>query len=112
MSTFNIDFFEFSFLVEACIPPRPIARSSFWDSVIDKHFHKMTEEERSDLYDWIKKNYYFQDGIGKKNKQSYYSRRDLIRTISTWLLQTTKEKKGRVNAFYMKEGIIYQQTLL
>lgn len=25
---FNIVFFEFSFLVEACIPPRPIARAN------------------------------------------------------------------------------------
>lgn len=56
MSNFTIDFFEFSFLVEACIPPRPIARSVFWDEVINKHFHQMNPEERKHLYEWISRN--------------------------------------------------------
>lgn len=55
-SRFNIDFFEFSFLVEACIPPRPIARAVFWDDVINKHYHVLTEEERKNLLDWISRN--------------------------------------------------------
>lgn len=50
---FNIDFFEFSFLVEACIPPRPIARAMFWDNVINKHYHVLTENERQRLFEWI-----------------------------------------------------------
>lgn len=50
---FNIDFFEFSFLVEACIPRRPIARSMFWDDVINKHYHVLTENERQKLFKWI-----------------------------------------------------------
>jgi hypothetical protein len=50
---FNIDFFEFSFLVEACIPPRPIARAMFWDDVINKHYHGLTENERQRLFEWI-----------------------------------------------------------
>lgn len=50
---FNIDFFEFSFLVEACIPPRPIARAMFWDDVINKHYHVFTENERQRLFEWI-----------------------------------------------------------
>lgn len=50
---FNIDFFEFSFLVEACIPPRPIARAMFWDDVINKHYHVLTENERQRLFEWI-----------------------------------------------------------
>ena len=53
MSNFTIDFFELAFLVEACIPPRPIARSMFFDDVSDKHYHKMTNEERQRLFDWI-----------------------------------------------------------
>lgn len=39
---FSIDFIEFSFLVEACIPPRPIARTYFWGQVIDKYYHVLT----------------------------------------------------------------------
>lgn len=50
---FNIDFFEFSFLVEACIPPRPIARAMFWDDVINKHYQVLTENERQRLFEWI-----------------------------------------------------------
>jgi hypothetical protein len=50
---FDIDFFEFSFLVEACIPPRPIARAMFWDDVIDKYYHVLTQDERDRLFDWI-----------------------------------------------------------
>ena len=65
---FCIDFFEFSFLVEACIPPRPIARSMFWDKVINKYYHQLTKEERKRLYGWIDMNLVFQDGIEKGNE--------------------------------------------
>ena len=53
---FKIDKDEFAFLVEACIPPRPIARTMFWHSVINKHFHDMTPDERAHLLHWIEKN--------------------------------------------------------
>lgn len=53
--TFSVDFFDFCFLVEACIPPRPIARTYFWYRVIDTYYHQMTEEERARLLDWISK---------------------------------------------------------
>jgi len=53
---FAIDFFEFSFLVEACIPPRPIARTCFWHDVIDKYYHILTPDERVRLHEWINGN--------------------------------------------------------
>jgi hypothetical protein len=56
---FGIDFFEFAFLVEACIPPRPIARSMFWQEVIDKYYHVLTENERVRLFEWITTNSFF-----------------------------------------------------
>ena len=56
MSTFTIDFFELSFLAEACIPPRPIARTTFWYDLINKHYHAMTDGERIQLYGWITNN--------------------------------------------------------
>ena len=49
----DIDFFEFSFLVEACIPPRPIARAMFWQDVINKYYHRLSQNERDRLFDWI-----------------------------------------------------------
>ena len=68
MSRFNIDFFEFSFLVEACIPPRPIARAMFWDDVIDKHYNTLTDNERGRLFEWINRNPCMQDGIEEGNE--------------------------------------------
>lgn len=68
MSTFNIDFFEFSFLVEACIPPRPIARAMFWDDVINKHYNTLTDNERARLFEWINRNPCMQDGIEELNE--------------------------------------------
>lgn len=65
---FIIDFFEFSFLVEACIPPRPIARTWFWRQVIDKYYHVLTIDERQKLYEWINLNPVFKDGIEKGNE--------------------------------------------
>ena len=49
---FEIDFFEFSFLVEACIPERPIARTMFWHNVIDKYYHELTDDERARLFEF------------------------------------------------------------
>jgi len=68
MSRFNIDFFEFSFLVEACIPPRPIARTMFWDDVINKHYNTLTDDERERLFEWINRNHSMQDGIKELNE--------------------------------------------
>ena len=53
---FNIDFFEFSFLVEACIPPAPIARYSFFEKVVNDYYHVLTDNERKRLYDWLMRN--------------------------------------------------------
>jgi hypothetical protein len=53
---FIIDFFEFAFLVEACIPPRPIARAMFWDKVIGKYHEELTISERNKLFEWIERN--------------------------------------------------------
>jgi hypothetical protein len=65
---FNIDFFEFSFLVEACIPPRPIARAMFWDDVINKHYHTLTENERERLFEWVNRCSGMEHGIEIKNE--------------------------------------------
>ncbi len=53
MKPVTIDFYELSFLAEACIPPVPIARASFWSDLISKHYHKMTPNERHFLHGYI-----------------------------------------------------------
>lgn len=65
---FTIDFFEFSFLVEACIPPRPIARAMFWENVINHYYRIMKPDERRRLYEWITKNWQFEEGMKNGNK--------------------------------------------
>lgn len=65
---FEIDFFLFSFLVEACIPPRPIARAMFWYDVIDSHYYTLTKDERARLFEWINRCYGMEEGIKNKNE--------------------------------------------
>jgi len=66
-TTINIDFFEFAFLVEACIPPTPIARSTFWIDVVNKHYHILKQSERNHLYEWISSTIKFKDSMRDKN---------------------------------------------
>lgn len=65
---FNIDFFEFSFLVTACIPPRPIARTMFWQDVINKYYYVLSENERSNLFEWVNREYSMEKGIEDSNE--------------------------------------------
>lgn len=57
MTNFTIDFFELSFLLEACIPPRPIARTMFWLETINSRYSKMSGDERARLHEWMNKTY-------------------------------------------------------
>jgi RNase adaptor protein for sRNA GlmZ degradation len=63
MSEFKIDFFELAFLAEACIPPRPIARTMFWQHLTDVYWEQMTEDERDHLFDWMNMNYNYKQGL-------------------------------------------------
>ena len=62
-STFEIDFFELAFLAEACIPPRPIARAMFWQSLTDKYWHQMSEGQRRHLFQWLQKNSFYKESL-------------------------------------------------
>lgn len=68
MSIFTIDFFELSFLAEACIPPRPIARTSFWHSLTDVYWQQMSEDERSRLFEWLNRNWTYKQSLEDKNE--------------------------------------------
>ena len=65
---FNIDFFEFSFLVTACIPPRPIARTMFWQKVVDKYYNVLTQTERDNLFEWVNREYSMEKGLEDGNE--------------------------------------------
>ena len=64
---FNIDFFEFSFLVEACIPPVPIARAVFWGKVLNEYYKVLSQEERDKLHEWLNHNPRLMQGISDGN---------------------------------------------
>lgn len=53
-SQFVIDFFEYSFLLEACMPPVAIARTMMWKRSIDEDFFKMSKDQTFNLYNWLK----------------------------------------------------------
>jgi hypothetical protein len=65
---FVIDFFEFAFLVCACIPPNPIARAMFWQKTIDYYYNLLTTEERNNLYEWVMREYAMKKGLEEKNE--------------------------------------------
>jgi hypothetical protein len=67
---FKIDFWEFSFLVEACIPPRPIARAMFWDNVINEYYHELTLDERARLHEWVNRNPSMQHALEHNNEDA------------------------------------------
>lgn len=71
-SRFNIDYFEFAFLVEACIPPCPIARYCFWQDVIDIHYHVLTANEREHLLGWVQRCHSFD--LGNEDCRLFFAR--------------------------------------
>ncbi len=89
---FNIDFFEFSFLVEVCIPPVPIARSVFWEKVINDSFHVLTPDERKRLFTWITENSKFSEELKNENKDCklFYDR---YNPDNQYLIHTTTNEK-------------------
>ena len=64
----DIDFFEFAFLVEACSGRQPIARSMFFQRVIDKYYYVLTQNERDRLFEWINRSYSFESGLETKDE--------------------------------------------
>lgn len=64
----DIDFFEFSFLVESCYGRRPIARSVFFEKVIDKYYYVLTQNERDRLFEWLNRNVGFQQELKDKEE--------------------------------------------
>ncbi len=75
--TFQIDFFELAFLAEACIPPRPIARAVFWQSLTDKYWEQMTEGERIHLFEWMQKSWVYEESLAKEeDTQVFHARFD------------------------------------
>ena len=97
MSEFKIDFFELAFLAEACIPPRPIARTMFWQSLTDRYWYQMTEGERAHLFEWLNKNEMYRDSLeNNADTQIFHARFD---PENQYEVNTREEEK--IRAFNM-----------
>jgi hypothetical protein len=74
---FTIDFFELAILAEACIPPRPIARAMFWQSLTDKYWEQLSEGERIHLFEWMQKSWVYEESLAKEeDTQVFHARFD------------------------------------
>ena len=75
MSKFQIDFFELAFLAEACIPPRPIARTMFWVNLTNVYWEQMSDPERAHLFDWISRNPYYEESLATQDDTKVFHAR-------------------------------------
>jgi hypothetical protein len=100
MSTFQIDFFELAFLAEACIPPRPIARSMFWQNLTDQYWAQMSDAERAHLFEWMNRNDYYKQSLEKEPEtQIFHARFNPDNQYEVKTVHAGKEKT--VRAFKM-----------
>ena len=77
MENFKIDFFELAFLAEACIPPRPIARTVFWQNLTKVYWEQMSEPQRAHIFDWIQRNTYYPESLTNEvNTKIFHARFD------------------------------------
>jgi len=100
---FDIDFFEFSFLTEACYGRRPIARSMFFQDVVDKYYYVLTQSERDNLFEWLNRNHGFTSELesGEESCLLFNARFD---KNNQYLLTTFfGEKEDKIEAFKFGE---------
>ena len=102
MTTFTIDFFELAFLAEACIPPAPIARTMFWQNLTNKYWSQMTEGERIHLFEWLQKNWQYEESLAKEEDTQIFHAR--FNPDNQYLVKTNYDDKEEVHrAFKMSE---------
>jgi hypothetical protein len=102
MSTFQIDFFELAFLAEACIPPRPIARAMFWQSLTDKYWYEMTEGERAHIFEWLQKSWVYEESLTKEEDTQVFHAR--FNPDNQYMVKTKyKDKEEEHRTFKMND---------
>ena len=105
MSKFEIDFFELAFLAEACIPQVPIARAMFWQSLTDKYWEQMTDNERDRLFDWMNRNERYKESLEKhEDTQVFHARFD---PDNQYKVYTTFNRKDTSHSAFKMDGLYY-----
>ena len=87
---FKIDFFELLFLAEACIPPQPIARYTFFENLSSVYYHQMTDEQRKQMFEKVVDSVNFD--VKNEDCQHFYARfnptnKKIITTKDGWTLE-------------------------
>ena len=72
MKSFTIDFFELMFLAESVIPEQPIARSQCFDNFSEIHYHKMTDAQRLQFFEYVQKQHGF--SLEKEQCRHFFAR--------------------------------------
>lgn len=103
---YEIDFFELCFLAEACIPPAPIARASFWKKFTFKIRNELSIDERNRAYEWLMKHPRLEKAIEEKNEdallfEARYNPENQYILRSTW---------GTVHEVFLYEGKYYTSS--
>jgi len=108
MSVFKIDFFELAFLAEACIPPKPIARTMFWQNLTNVYWAQMTEGERTHLFDWLNKNDWYKESLEKEeDTQIFHARFD---PYNQYIIETYYDKVHELVRAFKFEDRYYVDT--
>lgn len=96
---FKIDFFELSFLAEACIPPVPIARGMFWKELIDVYHDQLTVEERARLHEWLNRSWKYTEWLEEKQEDilCFEARYNPNNQYKVWYKM--ENVSGLINAF-------------
>lgn len=105
LTKIEIDFFELCFLAEACIPPRPIARMSFWDRLINEIYHKLTRDERKQMYDWMLKSFNFEAWPELQKNDDI---RLFINRFNPWNQYLITYKKGNSDETFQLECFLHE----
>lgn len=106
MSKFTIDFFELSFLAKACIPPAPIARSMFFDKMIDDYYHEMTDSERLRIFEYMNMNTRYLQKL-KEGDEKVLLFQNRFNPENQFLLSyDTGKEKGTIEAFLHKDNYV------
>ena len=114
---FNIDFYELTFLAQACIPQVPIARTMFWHRLVNDIYYQLSDNDRERMYEFMKRdmsenqlkledNEWFLDRYDKNNQYIVYVK---YNNGLTEKIETFKHKDRycvAINKWINKDNII------
>ena len=96
---FKIDFFELLFLAETCIPPKPIARSMFFNRLIDEIYYLLSDDERIVIFKAITENNQF-NMDNSKCREFYYRYNPDYQYIAIRKKKLNKKEKEKYLCYY------------